>query len=153
MKRISERNKLIEKLDRMNKIKKMKKRVLTPKQLKAKYEHPMRDLIIIRDGNKCAIAGKYHTCKGRLVADHRPVKRGNNRYFFDPRNLSSVCATGNMLAEWEPAVSTAICNVVKAREGENIYDHMVATKGLPFKLTEEYVLGVIAELKSKLGVK
>ena len=148
MKKVSERNKLIARLDKMNGIKKMKKRTLTPKQLKAKYEHDIRDLVIKRDKYKCQIAGRYHTCNGRLVADHRPVKRGNNSYFFDPRNLTTVCNVANFLAEFDPAVNAAICEVVKEREGVDVYDHMVATKGLPFKLTEDYVLAVIERLIS-----
>jgi hypothetical protein len=151
MRKMSERNKLIARLDRMNGIKKMKKRTLTPKQLKAKYEHDIRDLVIKRDKYKCQIAGRYHTCNGRLVADHRPVKRGNNRYFFDPRNLTTVCNAANFLAEFDPAVNAAICEVVKAREGLGVYETMIETKSQPFKVTEEYVLGIIEDLKRKAG--
>lgn len=150
MKRLSDRQKVLAKMEKLTGIKTIKKKTKTPKQLKAKYEHPMRDLIIERDGNRCQIKGKYHTCRGRLVADHRPVKRGNNRYFFDPRNLTCVCEGGNFLAELDPAVSTAICDVVKKREGETMYDYMVATKGDPFKMTEQYVLEQIETLKRSI---
>lgn len=150
MKRLSERQKVFAKMEKITGIKTIKKKTLSPKQLKPKYEHTVRDLIIERDRGRCAVSGKYHTCRGRLVADHRPVKRGNNRYFFDPRNLTCVCEGANFLAEVDPAVSTAICDVVKKREGIKVYDHMVATKGVPFKLTETHVLTVISELKQRL---
>lgn len=150
MKRLTERQKAIRQLDAMSGVKIMKKKTKTPKQLIAKYEHPMRDLIIIRDGGVCAIKGKYHVCEGRLVADHRPIKRGNHRGFFVPSNLTCVCARANFLAEIDPAIDTEICLVVRKREGEETYDHMVMDKR-SFKLTEEYVLSQINDLKQKIG--
>lgn len=154
MKRLTERQKAIRQLDAMSGVKIMKKKTKTPKQLKAKYEHTIRDLVIQRDGNKCAIAGlPYHVCRGRLVADHRPVKRKNNRYFFDPKNLTCVCEGANFLAEFDPAINAAICDVVKKREGIDTYEYMIVMKSIPFKVTEDYVLFVIEQLKKLCGSK
>lgn len=153
MKRLSDRQKVYAEMEKLTGIKTIKKKTKTPKQLKAKYEHPMRDLVIERDGHRCQIKGKYHTCRGRLVADHRPVKRGNNRYFFDRRNLTCLCEGANFLAELDPAVNAAICDVVKKREGELVYEYMIATKGNPFKLTEDYVLDQLREFRLELWNK
>lgn len=152
MKRLTERQKVIRELERRSGVKIMKKKTLSIPALKRKYEHVIRDLVIKRDGNRCALVGlRYHICGGRLVADHRPVKRKNNRYFFDPRNLTCVCSNANFLAEFDPAINSAICDVVKEREGQLCYDSMVITKGMPFKVTEEYVLTVIDILKKRLN--
>lgn len=151
----SERKKTIEKLDRMNKIKVMKKKTLTPKQLKKKYEHIIRDLVIQRDGGKCQVLGFYvHACEGRLVADHRPIPRGKgNIAFFDPRNLSTVCNKINGMAQNWPVVNHAICQVVIEREGKEAFQELQElAKRKPFKVTEEYVLGIISSLKQRLGV-
>lgn len=150
MKPLSDRQRVLAEMQKLTGIKTLKKKTKTPKQLKAKYEHPMRDLIIERDGHRCQIAGKYHICEGRLVADHRPVSRSHNRYFFDPGNLTCVCSSANFLAQNNAAVSTAICEVVIKREGQEYYDNMVATKGNPFKMTEQYVLDQIESLRLAL---
>lgn len=139
--------KLYAQLDKLNGRKPKPKRLTIPK-IKIKYEPIVRDLIIILDGGKCQIAGYRHTCSDKLVADHRPVKRGNNRYFFDRNNLTCVCSVANFLAELDPLINYKICEVVKKRIGEERFSEMEDRKKIPFKITEEYVLGVIEKLEA-----
>lgn len=84
----------------------------------------MREIIRYRDGNQCQIKGIEHACSITLCADHRPAKRGKHATFFDPRNLTLVCATANWLAERDPFISNAILDVVKKREGQTIVEDL-----------------------------
>lgn len=139
-------------MEKLTGIKTIKKKTLSPKQLKKKYEHVIRDLIIKRDGGQCQARGYYHhRCDGPLVADHRPVPRGKgNIAFFDPRNLTCVCNKINGMAQNWPAVNAAICQVVIDREGLDAYEEIQGlAKSKTIKLTEEYVLGIIRDLEAK----
>lgn len=123
-------------------------RKLSAKGLKKKYEPQVRDILKRRDNNRCQIAGRYHTCGGPLVADHRPVNRGHNLTFFDHRNLTIVCNTANGLAQTDEYVREAICQVVKKREGvETFYKLRDIAKGHKTKRwREEEVIQIVEKL-------
>lgn len=98
-------------------MKSKKSKKLSQAKLLKKYEPKMKVLIMRRDNGKCQIAGYRHICSASLCVDHRPAKRGKHATFFDPRNLTTVCCTANMLAEFDPFISLRIMEVVKEREG------------------------------------
>lgn len=119
-------------------------------QLKKKYEPIIRDILKRRDGNMCQIRGTLHACDGPLVADHRPIGRGQgNACFFDSKNLTIVCSKANFLAQNHAAVSHAIIDVVKLREGGDIVERLYEQKRKPFTITEDYVLSLVALYKAK----
>lgn len=117
-------------------MKKKKVKKLSQTKLLRKYEPELRDIIIKRDGNKCVIAGYRHKCSARLVADHRPSGRKNHSTFLDPRNLSTVCATANMLAQWDDFISAAIRVEVMQREGAGIIEELEKLSRTPKKWDE-----------------
>lgn len=152
MKKLSDRQKFNRQMEKLTGIKTVKKKTLSIEALKRKYEPIIRDLVIKRDGNRCQLKGIYaHDCEGRLVADHRPIPRGGgNHAFFDPKNLTTVCNGMNCAAQNWPVVNHAICEIVIKREGREAFDELkTRAKRKPFKVTEEYVLGIIRDLEAK----
>lgn len=110
-------------------MKKIKK--LSQAKLLKKYEAQMREIILDRDGDVCAIAEIEHVCSKALCADHRPAKRGNHSTFFDPRNLTTVCTVANWLAERNPFISDAILQVVRRRECPGIVESLRIKARIP----------------------
>ena len=54
--------------------------------------HKLRWSILKRDAFTCAMCGRVQATTSKLVADHRQPHRGDERLFWDPANLQTLCA-------------------------------------------------------------
>lgn len=118
----------------------MKKRPPSQTKLLRKYEKYISRVVRHRDGHVCQVANYRHRCSDRLVADHRPSKRGNHSTFLDPRTLTTVCANCNFLAELDPFIAQKIVQKVIEREGSEAYHELEALSRSPRKWTEEEII-------------
>lgn len=124
---------------------------LTQAKLLRKYEKFMREIIKHRDGNKCQVPNYRHRCSDKLCADHRPSKRGNHSTFFDVRNLTCVCGTCNMLAEFDPFISQAIVDLVIEREGDEAYEDLARLSKVSRKWQEDEIIDHLIDTATKFG--
>ena len=100
------------------------------KSQKKKYEQMIRDIVIIRDDNRCQLKGINHVCNGRLVADHT-ISRRHMSTFFDIRNLTAVCMAANLMLNFDAYLRHCSNLKVIEREGENILEELNALKKTP----------------------
>jgi len=51
----------------------------------------LRWFILVRDRFTCRMCGRLEPDTSKLVADHRQPHRGNDKLFWDPNNLQTLC--------------------------------------------------------------
>lgn len=52
----------------------------------------LRWATFVRDGFRCAMCQRIETDTSNLVADHRQPHRGDERLFWNPANIQTLCA-------------------------------------------------------------
>lgn len=122
-------------------------------KLLRKYEKYISKVVQKRDGYKCQVAGYRHRCSERLVADHRPSKRGNHSTFIDIRNLTCVCSSANFRAEIDGFIAQKITARVIEREGHEAFAELEVLSKSPRKWTEEEIIITILGYAKFYGEK
>ncbi len=118
-----------------------------------------REACFKRDGHQCQVQKRFPIVWPHdeiLQVDHC-ITRDNKHFHLDPRNGTVVCRSCNGSKSWDKkSVGKLIDKIVKEREGESFYEHMVQIDSsnepfLEFK-TEEYMEKKIAELTKMMEV-
>ena len=88
-----------------------------------------KEYAFLRDGKECQVKKRFphiqiaHTKV--LQVDHF-ITRGNRNLFYDTRNSTVVCGSCNFAKKFkQKSVDRAIDDIVKQREGEDVFNEMV----------------------------
>lgn len=99
------------------------------KTLQKKAEKLWKEIAILRDGRECQVKKHYPNINihhsSVFQVDHF-ISRKNKHLFLDTSNATVVCSSCNQAKKYKlKSVDIAIQEIVKRREGEDIYNRMI----------------------------
>jgi len=101
------------------------------KKLQRKAEKLWKEIIRLRDGNTCAVQQQFSQINIKHTdiyqADHC-FTRGFKRLFLEISNGTMICSSCNFNKNFNDAIRLAVYDIVKKREGEDIFNRMRSEK-------------------------
>ncbi|MBW1812093.1 MAG: hypothetical protein JRJ39_00095 [Deltaproteobacteria bacterium] len=105
----------------------MPKKLKKNKQLQKKAEKLWKEIIRLRDGDVCMVEKHFKRIKTKHTkiyqADHC-FSRGFKRLFLEISNGTLVCSSCNLNKNYNDAIRLAVYDIVREREGEDIFNRM-----------------------------
>ena len=114
-----------------------KKKTSKAKKLQKQCEKVCKDIIGLRDGNVCMVQRHFphiQTKHTNIYQVDHCFSRRFKRLFLEIANLTMVCSGCNFRKNYDDAIRLAIYDIVREREGDDMFTHMrlLKDRGGPF---------------------